>query len=340
MPEYPLHVGQRHGRVAGHPVSGRMTKIMKPPAAAQRGAGPGEHRPGRVVGQRPERPPQRPPQRVIGPRRDQPVHLLLVKPQPHERIRGGRQRLQRPRPLPDHRDQLLTRVGVRAPGAQQLGGPGARGHPKRHQCPVPVRPEPGEQLIEPLVRDLPRYPPRYLRPVPPHALGPERLHRAAMRIRPAPPAAGQRERVHHRPGASLQVELIKATQNRLAVRHRRRRIPPVRRRTTRLAGELNPAAEIPGLHPGRPIPADIHRPQEAEPAQQVHPIRPLRGRRAPARLQIPQIRRRRRDAHPIDINNLIRLEQVTRHLKRTAAQHPQRRQIPRAILSADHEQGT
>ena len=37
MPEHPLHVGQRHRRVAGHPVSRRMTKIMQPPAAAQRG---------------------------------------------------------------------------------------------------------------------------------------------------------------------------------------------------------------------------------------------------------------------------------------------------------------
>jgi hypothetical protein len=314
-----------------------MAKIMQPPAAAQRGAGPGEHRPGRVVRQRPERPPQRPPQRVVGSRRHQPVHLLLVEPQPHERIRGGRQRLQRPRPLADHGDQLLTRVGVRAPGAEQLSGAGAGGHPERHQCPVPVRHEPGEQLIELLIRDLPRDPPRCLRPVPPGVLSPERLHRAAVRIRPAPPATGQRERVHHRPGASLQVEIVETPQHRLAVRRRRRRVPRVRHRTARLAGELNPAAEVPGLRPGGLIPSDTGRSQEAEPAQQVHRIRPLRGRRAPACLQVAQIRRRRRDGHAVGINDPVRLERVPCPLNRTRSGNHQRQQIPRPIPIDDHE---
>jgi hypothetical protein len=35
MPEDPLHVGQRHGRVAGHPVGRCMAKIMQPPAAGR-----------------------------------------------------------------------------------------------------------------------------------------------------------------------------------------------------------------------------------------------------------------------------------------------------------------
>ena len=74
--------------------------------------------------------------------------------------------------------------------------------------------------------------------------------------------------------------------------------------------------------------------------QQVHRIRPLRSRRAPARPQVPQERRHRRDDHAIDINNPIRLKQVTRRLNRSAAQHPQRRQIPPAIPSVDHGQGT
>ncbi len=46
--------------------------------------------------------------------RDQAVQLRLIQPQPHERVRGGRQLLQVPRPLADHRDRLLPRVGVPA----------------------------------------------------------------------------------------------------------------------------------------------------------------------------------------------------------------------------------
>jgi hypothetical protein len=51
-------------------------------------------------------------------------------------------------------------------------------------------------------------------------------------------------------------------------------------------------------------------------------------------------RRHRRDDHAIDINNLIRLKRVTRRLNRPTAQHPQQRQIPRAIPCVDHKQGT
>jgi hypothetical protein len=48
------------------------------------------------------------------------MHLRLIQPQPHERVRGGRQLLQVPGPLADHRDQLLPRVGVPARHAEQL----------------------------------------------------------------------------------------------------------------------------------------------------------------------------------------------------------------------------
>ena len=82
--------------VTGEPVGGRVPKIVQGPVGAQRRVRAGEHRPRGVVGQRTERPSQRPPQRVIGPRRDQPAHLLLVEPQPHERVRGSRHLLQRP----------------------------------------------------------------------------------------------------------------------------------------------------------------------------------------------------------------------------------------------------
>ena len=76
-----------------------MTKILQGPVRAQDGAGPGEHGPGRIVGQRPERPPQRPPQRLIPASGHQAGHLRLIQPQPHERIRGRGQLLQRPWPL-------------------------------------------------------------------------------------------------------------------------------------------------------------------------------------------------------------------------------------------------
>ena len=84
-----------------------------------------EHPVGGVVAQRPERAAQRPPQRVIRPGRDQAVHLRLIQPQPHERIRGSWQLLQMPRPLADHRDQLLPRVGVpaRMPSSSQARAP-------------------------------------------------------------------------------------------------------------------------------------------------------------------------------------------------------------------------
>ena len=364
---HPLQVGQRHGRVAGHPVGRRMTQVMQGPVRAHRRAGPREHQPGRIVGQCPERTPQRPPQRLIPPGGDQPVHLRLIQPQPHESIRRRRQLLQLPCPLADHRDQLLPRISIGGRRAQQLAGPRARRHPQRHQRPVPVRAQQREQLAEPHIRDLPRHPPGQLRPVPAGALGRERLHRVVMRVRPAaPPAPGQRERIDHRPGASLQVESVKATQHALAVHHRRRRIPAargplaryrVRRprrhrrpqprcptsgippvRPHRLVSQPDPAAEVPGLSTGRLIPADPRRPQEPEPAKNIHPIRPLRRRRPPARSQFPEVRRSRGNHHPASVDQPERLEQIPGRLKRPEQRHHQPRQIPRRIPVCDHDQ--
>ena len=73
VPEHPLHVGQRHLRVPRHPIRRRMPKIVQRPVRPQRGVGPGEHRPGRVIGQRPQRFPQRPPQRLVPAGRHQTV---------------------------------------------------------------------------------------------------------------------------------------------------------------------------------------------------------------------------------------------------------------------------
>ena len=352
MPHHPLQVGQRHRRVTGHPVGRRMTKVMQRPVRAHRGAGPGEHQPGRVVSQRPERAPQRPPQRLIPPSGDEPAHLSLIQPQPHERVRGCGQLLQLLCPLADHRDQLLPGIGVGGRRAQQLRSPRPGRDPERDQRPVPVRTQQREQLVEPLIRDLPRHPPRSLRPVPPGALASKRLHRVVMRVRPSPPPTpGQRERVDHRPGASLQVKIVKAAQHALAVHHRRRRIPAARRplasnrvrrprsrrpsgrssagippaRPRRLISQPDPAAEIPRLGAGRLIPADPRRPQEPPPAQQIHPIRPVRRRRAPARSQFTEELRRRDNQRAASIDQPERLEQIPGRLKRPEQRHHQPR---------------
>jgi hypothetical protein len=149
--------------------------------------------------------------------------------------------------------------------------------------------------------------------------------------RAASPAAQARQRVHHRPRPSLQVQVVEGTQHALGVRpgrgrvsHRRRRLPgdrvdrilppapnpgPARprRARSRLGRQLNPPAEIPGLRPGRLVPPNPRCPQETEPAQQVHPVRPLRGGRPPARLKLPQIHRDRTDNYPVRIDEPVRL---------------------------------
>ncbi len=182
----PLHVSQRHLRIAGHPIRRGVPKIVQRPVRPQRGVGAGEHRPGRVVAQRAERAPQRPPQRLVAAGWHQTGHLRLIEPQPDERVRRGRQRLQRPGSLAHHGDQLLPRVGVGNRGAQQLRGPRTGRDPQRHQRPVTVRTQLREQRVEPLVRDGPRRPRHHLRPIPAAALTDERLHRVVMRCaRPA-----------------------------------------------------------------------------------------------------------------------------------------------------------
>jgi hypothetical protein len=59
--------------------------------------------------------PQRPPERIGGTSRHQAINLLLVKTQPHECVRRGRQLLDCPRPLADHGDQLLAQVDPPGP---------------------------------------------------------------------------------------------------------------------------------------------------------------------------------------------------------------------------------
>ena len=165
--QHPLHVGQRHLRITRHPVGGRVPQVVQRPVRSQHRAGPGEHPVRGVIGQRPERAAQRPPQRLVPAGWHQPGHLRLIQPQPHERVRRGRDRLQRPGALADHGDQLLARVGISLGGAEQLRRAHPGRHPERHQRPVPVRAQRREQLAELLIRDLPRPAPGQLRPVQP-----------------------------------------------------------------------------------------------------------------------------------------------------------------------------
>ena len=293
----PLHVGDRHLRVACHPVGSGMTQVVQRPVRSQRLTRPAEHRAGRVIRQRPERAPQRPPHRVVRPGRHLAVRLLLVDPQPDERVRRRRQRLHRPRPLADHRHQLAAGIHAPAGGAEQLRSPRARGHPERDQGPVPVRRQRREQLVEHPVRDAPRDALRLPGPEQPGPLLPERLQRVMVRIRPAS-LPGQRERVGQRPGPGLQVIVVKRPAYRLAVRDRRGRVSRARRRLPghrvhrprrrpgtgpcrtprppviplRLARQLQPPAEVPGLRPRRLVPLEPGRPREPEPPQQVQRV--------------------------------------------------------------------
>ena len=220
------------------------------------------------------------------------MHLLLIEPQPHERVRRGRELLHGPRAFADHGDELLARVGPRAGRGQELRRAGTGRRPERDQGPVPVRRQPAEQLVERRVRDLPRHPLRDPRAEQPRLLLPERIQRVVVRVRP--PAPGQRERVHDRPRSRIQVVGVEAPADRLAVRRRRRRVLP-RSRPGRIpqqagtGGELEMSAEVPGLGPGRLVPRDAHRPAEPEPAQQRERVRPLRRRRTARRLQVPQV---------------------------------------------------
>ena len=225
-----------------------MPQVMKRPVRSQNLVRPAEHCPGRRIRQRPERAAQRPPHRISGTGRHQAMHLLLVKAQPHESVRRGRKLLDRPRPLADHRDQLLARVDPPGQHAKQLGCACTGRDPERQQRPVPVRAQRREQLIELAIRDLPWDPLGHPRPEQPGPLPAEPVHRVVMSMRPAGP--GQREGVHQRSRAGLQVKVIKRPGHRLAVRDRSRgvlrpgrRLPrhPVRHRNPRTGSSEPPA---------------------------------------------------------------------------------------------------
>ena len=335
MTHNPLDVGQRHLRIPRHPVGSGVPQVVQRPALPERVPGPGEHAQCRVIGQLPERPPQGPPQRLVRSRRDQAPHLLLVKPQPHERVRRRRKLLHRPRPLADDRDQLPPRIGIGGRRPQQLRRAGTSRDPERDQRPVPVRAEPGEQLAELLVGDAARGPLRKPRPEQPGPAPRERLHRITVRPGTTAPAAVQRERIHHRAGPRLEMEIVKVPQHRLAVRDRRRRVPASRPGPP---GDQQPPAEIAGLRPGHLIPLQPRGPAKPEPPQQVHPIRPKRRLRPPARLHVLQVLGRRPDHRTRRVSQLKRRPRIAR-LPEPARQRNRKPRHVQALLVIGHEQG-
>ena len=92
-----------------------------------------------------------------------------------------------------------------------------------------------------------------------------------------------------RPGARLARHPIRHLTDRPGQNLPRRRPGRAARRQRVRAGlspDLDPPAEVTGLNPGPLVARHPNRPQEPEPAQQIHPIRPLRRRHTSCGLKI------------------------------------------------------
>ena len=110
-------------------------------------------------------------------------------------------------------------------------------------------------------------------------------------------------------------------------------------RPRRLVRDLQPAAEIPRLDPGRLIPADPDAPTRTgtsatDPSHRTAASSPA-ARTPPARRRTPPTGT---DHHTVAVNQPIRLEQIPGRLKRPLQRHHQPRQLPRHIPVVDHEQ--
>ena len=345
MAKHELHVSQRQGRILGHTVGRGVPQRMQRRRGASLLVHPLEHAVHRMIGQRPDRAPQRPPQRLPPPGGDQPGHLHLIKPQPHERVGGSGQLLQMAGALTHDSDQLPPRIHPRHRGRQQLRRPRPGRHIERHQRPVPVRRQPREDLVELLIRHAARNPGRHPRPEQPAALVAIGLHGIVVSVSPAATAEPvQRKRVDDRTGARIPVQVIEGPQHRLRMRAHRRRIRPARGRARPprpprrrpLAPDLKPPAEITRLDAGCPIPAHSRGIKEPEPPQQIHPIRADRGLRSPRRKKIPEEPGRSRHHRAVRTGQLIRLVTIARRGQPAPPGHHQAREISPLPVISDH----
>jgi len=189
-------------------------------------------------------------------------------------------------PVPSPHVRTAATLGSRhglAPSGKIMLCSSSRSTPERHQGPVPIGAESGEQLVERLVRDLPRHPLSDPRAEQTTELSPKGLHRVVMLVRPAPAATRQRERVHHRPRPGLQVELIERPQHRLAVRAGGDGVRPTRRRLPghRVRGPRRPTLFHPARRPDRMEPATWTHRQKSRASARVGPD--PSSRRSPTR---------------------------------------------------------
>jgi len=99
-------------------------------------------------------------------------------------------------------------------------------------------------------------------------------------------------------------------------------------RADRLARDLDPSAEVAGLHPSGLIPRHLDRAKETEPAQQRQPVGPLRGLRPTARLKLPEERGHRRDHLTRRIKQPERLERIPTDHQGAVLGNDQGEQVP------------
>lgn len=158
MTEDPLNVGQRHIGVVRHSVGRSMAQGMQGPLGIKSCVDSLEHSVRRMVCQPGVGPAADPPQRLLASPGHQTMQLVLIQPQPYERVRRRRDLLSSPAAFSHHRDQLLTRIDIALIHPDQLRCSRSGRHEERHQGTVAVTRQLGEQLIERLVGYAARHP--------------------------------------------------------------------------------------------------------------------------------------------------------------------------------------
>lgn len=207
------------------------------------------------------------------------MHLLLVEAPPHERARRRGHLPHRPRAHAHHTDQLLAGIDVPLPD---------RSAPTRVlRWRSRVRPGPGRgggsaansslnqsSGIERGIRFG-----GWADSAPP--VRSSTVHRVVVLMRPAGTTRQvQRERVDQRAGPRVEMDVVDASQHRLAVRDGGRSASGAGRRLAchrvRATGGPKP--------PGRSAPRDAHCLQRTPPPEQIHAVGADRRRRSPPRL--------------------------------------------------------